>query len=70
MNFKKYCYSAGALDLKTKSIIALAVSGHFGCEPWADFFAQRCRQLGLDDQALADAAGVASACAMYNAFFK
>jgi alkyl hydroperoxide reductase subunit D len=70
MNFKKYCHSSGALDLKTKTLIALAVSGHFGCESWAEYFLQRARQLGWEEQSLADAAGVASACAMYNAFFK
>ena len=70
MNFKKFCFTAGSLDLKTKSLLALAVSGHYDCAPWAEFFAARSRALGLDEQALVDAAGVASACAMYNAFFK
>jgi alkyl hydroperoxide reductase subunit D len=70
MNFKKYCLSEGKLDVKTKAIIGVAIAGNAGCEPWAEFFAQRLRQHGGDDQLLADIAGVASSCAMYNAFFK
>jgi len=70
MNFKKFCLADGKLDAKTKSIIALAIAGNAGCEAWADFFADRLREHGGDDQTLADVAGVASACTMYNAFFK
>lgn len=70
MNFKKYCYSEGKLDGRTKAVIGLAVAGQAGCEPWIDFFARRLTALGGDPQTLADIAGVASACAMYNTFFK
>jgi alkyl hydroperoxide reductase subunit D len=70
MNFKKYCYSPGALDVKTKSLIALAVAGNFNSRPWVDFFSRRATAHGADDQSLADVAGVAAACAMYNVFFK
>lgn len=70
MNFKKFCYSPGALDLKTKSLIAVAVAGNFDSPVWADYFATRAKSQGADDQTLADVAGVASACAMYNVFFK
>lgn len=70
MNFKKYCYSAGPLDEKTKSLICLAVAGNAGCDLWADYFAARSEQFGADEQSRFDVAGVASACAMYNTFFK
>jgi alkyl hydroperoxide reductase subunit D len=70
MNFKKFCYSAGALDVQTKSLIGLAVAGNFSCEPWVAYFTNRAKSSGADDQTLADVAGVASACAMYNVFFK
>ncbi len=70
MNFKKFCMTDGKLDQKLKSIIALAVAGNAGCEVWADFFATRLKSLGGDDQTVADVAAVASACSMYNAFFK
>ena len=70
MNFKKFCYSAGALDQKLKALIGVAVAGNFDCAPWAAYFTSRAKSLGADEQTLADVAGVASACAMYNAFFK
>jgi alkyl hydroperoxide reductase subunit D len=70
MNFKKFCYAAGPLDQKTKALIGLAVAGNYACEPWQAYFANRAKSFGADDQSLADVAGVASACAMYNAFFK
>jgi lipoyl-dependent peroxiredoxin subunit D len=70
MNFKKFCFSDGKLDQKAKAMIALAISGHAGCEPWADYFAERLKCLGGDDQTVADVAAVAAACAKYNTFFK
>jgi lipoyl-dependent peroxiredoxin subunit D len=70
MNFKKFCLGEGKLDGKTKGVIGLAVAWHYGCDPWADYFADRVKSLGADDQTVADAAAVASACAMYNVFFK
>jgi lipoyl-dependent peroxiredoxin subunit D len=70
MNFKKFCATEGKLDLAMKSRLGLAVAGHFGCAPWAEYFADRLRQQGADHQQLADIAAVASSCAMYNAFFK
>lgn len=70
MNFKKFCYAAGKLDVKLKSLICVAVAGNYGCDPWLEFFAARAKAEGADDQTLADVAGVASSCAMYNAFFK
>lgn len=70
MNFKKFVWSDGAISPKTKCTIALAVSSFTRCKPWMDFLADRCRQLGADDQYLADVVAVTSSCAMYNAFFK
>ena len=70
MNFKKFCMTEGKLDQKTKSILALAVAGNAACDPWAAFFATRLKSLGGDDQTVADVAAVASACSMYNTFFK
>lgn len=70
MNFKKFCFADGKLSTRTKSLIGLAVAGNSGCDEWADYFAARVQELGGDDQTVADAVGVASACALYNAFFK
>jgi alkyl hydroperoxide reductase subunit D len=70
MNFKKFIWTEGHISAKTKATIALAVSSVTKCRPWCDVFALRCRNLGFDEQHLADTLAVASTCAMYNAFFK
>ena len=70
MNFKKFVWSAGHLDEISKAAIALAVAAHAKCDPWIDFFAERVRVLGGDDQRVADIIAIASTNAMYNAFFK
>lgn len=70
MNFKKFCYSEGKLDERTKAAIALAISGYLGSEPWMEFWSARCRTLGWSDQALLDIAAVTASCSMYNTFFK
>jgi len=70
MNFKKFVYTEGALDTKTKSILALAVSGHYGCGVWQDFFTDRLKSHGGDDALVADVIAVSATNAMYNAFFK
>lgn len=70
MNFKKFVYKAGKLDERTKTIVALAVSANAGCGPWLDFFVDRLKSLGGDDQTAADVVAVASTNSMYNVFFK
>ena len=70
MNFKKFVFSAGKLDEKMKAIIGLAVSGHYGCTVWLDFFTERLRSLGASDELAGEVIAVASTNAMYNAFFK
>lgn len=70
MNFKKFVYEDGHLDSRTKAVLALAVSGHYGSGVWMDFFSERLQSMGSDDQQIADILAVASTNAMYNAFFK
>ena len=70
MNFKKFVWNEGALDLRTKATLALAVSSATRCKPWTVFFIGRCRQLELGEQYVADTVAVAATCAMYNVFFK
>jgi len=70
MNFKKFVYSDGKIDAKTKSAIALAVSARDGCDPWTDFLTGRARQLGWEEGQIADILAVAATSAMYNTFFK
>lgn len=70
MNFKKFCYTEGKLDAKTKAIVALAVSGNSESGLWIDYWSGRCRELGLPGEQLADVSAVAATCVMYNVFFK
>jgi len=70
MNFKKFVWTDGAIDAKTKAAIALAVSCHAKCLPCMEFFATRARATGWTDEQLAEIVAVASTNAMYNAFFK
>ena len=70
MNFKKFVWTDGNLDAKTKATLALAVASAARCPAWADFFAERCGKLGFAEQHVADCIAVAASCQMYNVFFK
>lgn len=71
MNFKKFVFADnGKLDVKLRTIVALAVSGHYGCELWIDYFAERLKAQGGSDAQVAEVLAIASTNAMYNSFFK
>ncbi|HEY2249613.1 MAG TPA: carboxymuconolactone decarboxylase family protein, partial [Planctomycetaceae bacterium] len=70
MNFKKFVWTDGKLDAKTKATLALAVASAARCSAWADFFAERCGKLGFSEQHVADCIAVVASCQMYNVFFK
>lgn len=70
MNFKKFVWSDGALDVITKAKVSLAVASVLKCPVWADWHAERLVAAGQPQQVVADVIGVASACVMYNTFFK
>jgi alkyl hydroperoxide reductase subunit D len=70
MNFKKFVYSDGPLDAKTKAAIALAVSAHGKNADWFQYFSQRCISLGFTVEQVREIVAVASTNYMYNTFFK
>jgi len=71
MNFKKFVFAEnGKLDVKLRTVIALAVSGHYGCELWIDYFAERFKAQGGSDAHVVEVLAIASTNAMYNSFFK
>ncbi len=70
MNFKKFVYSEGKLDQRTRAIIALAVSATSGCDPWTQYHQDRARELEITPQQIAEILAVAATNAMYNVFFK
>ncbi|MFN0199061.1 MAG: carboxymuconolactone decarboxylase family protein [Planctomycetaceae bacterium] len=70
MNFKKFIFQPGKLDLHQKAVIGLAVSLHGKCTPWVDYFQSRLiDQGGSTEQSLEIAALVATN-STYNTFFK
>ncbi len=70
MNFKKFVYTDGPLDAKTKAAIALSVAAHGKSKPWLTYFAARCEELGFTSAQVAEILAVASTNYMYNTFFK
>ena len=70
MNFKKFVYSSGALDEKTRAIIALVVACHSKCPAWVQFFQARAVSLGWTQTEVAEAMAVAATNYCYNTFFK
>lgn len=70
MNFKKFVFTDGPLDVKTKAAIALTVAAHGKSAPWRDYFFTRCQQLGFTEEQVAEILAVAATNSMYNTFFK
>lgn len=70
MNFKKFVYTDGALDAKTKAAIALSVAAHAKSSAWLNYFTTRCQSLGFTTEQVAEILAVAATNYMYNTFFK
>ncbi len=70
MNFKKFVFSDGKLSANLKTIIGLAVAGHYGCELWLSYFSVRFKSQGGTDAQISEVLAIASTNAMYNSFFK
>jgi len=70
MNFKKFVYSPGALDSKTKAMIGYAVSLHAKSEPWIEFFTARCQALGASEHQVHEVLAIIATNYTYNTFFK
>lgn len=70
MNFKKFVYSSGALDSKTRAIIALVASCHAGNSAWTGYFQKRAVDLGWTPVQVGEAIAIAATNYCYNTFFK
>jgi alkyl hydroperoxide reductase subunit D len=70
MNFKKFVFSEGKLSAALKTIIGLAVAGHYGSEAWLNYFTTRFKSQGGTDAQINEILAIASTNAMYNSFFK
>ena len=70
MNFKKFVYSSGALDDKSRALIGLVASCHAKCPAWIAWFQKRAIELGWTPAQVAEAMAVAATNYCYNTFFK
>lgn len=70
MNFKKFVLSDGALDANMHAVIGLAVSARDSSKFWVEYFIERLKALGVDQNQVAEILAVTSTNAMYNTFFK
>lgn len=70
MNFKKFVWSEGALDVPSKLLIGLSVTSTLKCGEWTDLLMARATQLNVSTQQQHDALAIAATCQMYNVFFK
>lgn len=70
MNFKKFVYTDGHIDAKTKAAIGLVVATHGKSKVWTDYFVERCEQLGFSREQIGEILAVAATNYMYNTFFK
>lgn len=70
LNFRKFVCTEGALDVRTKALIALAAACQFRCAAWRELLSARARTLGAAESQLHEVAALVATNAMYNAFFK
>lgn len=70
MNFKKFVFTEGNLDVRTKTLLGIAVASTLKCGMWIDQLSARAKKLGLGDREVHDTMAVAASCQMYNVFFK
>ena len=70
MNTRKYVAGDGAIDARTRTLVALATALHAKSDPWIQLLREYATTLSLEEQELLDAAAVASTNYMYNTFFK
>jgi alkyl hydroperoxide reductase subunit D len=70
MNFKRFVWSDGYLNVNMKAAIALAISFATGCRPWQDVLERRVIALGFPEAAEGDIRALVAVTAMFNVFFK
>lgn len=70
MNFRKFVGTEGALDVRTKTLLALATACQARCPAWWELLSDRARRLGVTEVQLREVVALVATNAMYNAFFK
>ncbi|MEZ6057253.1 MAG: carboxymuconolactone decarboxylase family protein [Planctomycetaceae bacterium] len=70
MNFKRFVATDGAIDARTKAVIAYATACQAKSTVWIDILRQRALTLGIEETQLTEVLAVVSTNSMYNTFFK
>ncbi|RAL21744.1 hypothetical protein DL240_12905 [Lujinxingia litoralis] len=70
MNLDKGVFSEGALQAKTRVLLAAVAAAHHGNRDVATFFAERARGLGFTDEQIHEALGIAATSTSFNLYYK
>lgn len=70
MNFKRFVWADGYLNVRTKAAIGMAISLATGCRWMEEFMAERVCDLEFPAAAIGDIRALVAVNAMYNLFFK
>lgn len=70
MNFRKFVLSEGKLDIKSKLLIAIAVSGQAGSGLWLAYLRTFAEKTGVSEEDIRETLAVGATNSMYNVLFK
>jgi len=70
MNFRKFVLSGGKLPEKDKLLVALAVAGQAGSQPWIRYLSEFAETREITPQEITEALAVGATNSMYNVLFK
>lgn len=70
MNFRKFVLSEGKLDVKSKLLIAIAVSGQAGSGLWLAYLRTFAEKTGVSEEDIRETLAVGATNSMYNVLFK
>jgi len=70
MNFRKFVLSGGKLAEKEKMLVALAVAGQAGSQPWISYLLEFAATRDITPEEITEALAVGATNSMYNVLFK
>ena len=70
MNFRKFVLSEGKLDIKSKLLIEIAVSGQAGSGVWLAYLRTFAEKTGVSEEDIRETLAVGATNSMYNVLFK
>lgn len=70
MNFRKFVLSGGKLAEKEKMLVALAVAGQAGSQPWISYLSEFAATRDITPEEITETLAVGATNSMYNVLFK